>query len=70
MRRTRLLVFLLVLLLLSPIWMLGMIAYIVRLKLYNQPKGISGTAYEPFLTRAMAHGVGVSTATSPPTRES
>ena len=58
MRRTRLLVFLLVSLLLSPIWMLGMVAYIVRLKLYNQPKDISGTAYEPFLTRAMAHGVG------------
>ncbi len=38
MRRTRLLVVLLVSLLLSPIWMLGMVAYIVRLKLYNQPK--------------------------------
>ena len=29
------------LLLLAPIWMLGMLAYIVRLKLYNQPKHIS-----------------------------
>lgn len=35
-----------------------MVAYVVRLKLYNQPKHISGTAYEPFLGRAMAHGVG------------
>jgi len=57
-RRVRLLVFLLVSLLLSPILLLGSVAYIVRLKLYNQPKGISGTAYEPFFTRAMAHGVG------------
>ena len=38
--------------------LLGIVAYIVRLKLYNQPKEISGTAYEPFLTRAMAHGIG------------
>ncbi len=38
--------------------LLGAVAYIVRLKLYNQPKGISGTAYEPFFIRAMAHGVG------------
>ena len=54
----RLLFFLVVLLPLSPVFLLGAVAYIIRLKLYNQPKGISGTAYEPFLTRVMAHVVG------------
>ena len=54
----RLLVFVLIELLLSPISLLGTIAYLVKLKLVNQPKGISGTAYEPFFARAMAHGIG------------
>lgn len=54
----RLLIFVLVELLLLPISILGTLAYLVKLKLFNQPKGISGTAYEPFFMRAMAHGIG------------
>lgn len=57
-RNVRLLIFLLVSLLLSPIMLLGGVAYVIRLKLYNQPKNVSGTAYEPLLTRVIAHVVG------------
>lgn len=54
----RLTVFVVIELLLSPFSLVGGIAYIVRLKLVNQARGISGTAYEPFMARAMGHGVG------------
>ena len=58
MRFFRLLLFVLLVLVLSPLWMLGLVAYVVRLKRYNQPAGISGTAYEPFMNRVLAHGMG------------
>lgn len=60
----RLLVFMLVELVLCSISLAGAAAYLVKLKLYNQPKGISGTAYEPFFGRAMAHGMGARDDTS------
>jgi methyltransferase (TIGR00027 family) len=53
-----LIAFTLVMIALSPVWLTGVAAYLVRLKLYNQPRGISGTAYEPFLSRVLAHGMG------------
>jgi len=54
----RLLLFVIVELLLLPISILGSLAYLVKLKAVNQPKGISGTAYKPFFLRAMTYGIG------------
>lgn len=54
----RFLLFLLIQLLLAPFSLLGAILFILKLKLDNQPKGISGTAYEPFWGRVLAHVVG------------
>jgi len=54
----RFLVFLFVELLLAPLSLVGMIAFLVKLKRDNQPKGISGTAYEPHWMRVLAHCVG------------
>jgi len=61
MKILALIVFTLVMVVLSPIWLTGAAAYLVRLKLYNQPRGISGTAYEPFVSRVLAHGMGART---------
>lgn len=58
MRVVRILVFGLVSLLLAPISALGMAAYTVFLLLFNRRKGISGTAYEPFMGRLMMHDAG------------
>ncbi len=54
----RLLLFGLVSLLLAPLSILGMAAYVVFLLLFNRRKGISGTAYEPFMGRLMMHDAG------------
>ncbi|HJL53088.1 MAG TPA: SAM-dependent methyltransferase [Arenicellales bacterium] len=53
-----LLLFIVIVILLAPLFLIGVIAYLVKLKTINQPRGVSGTAYEPFFTRAMAHGIG------------
>ena len=45
------LIFALVWLLLAPLSILGMAAYMVCLLLFNRRRGISGTAYEPFMGR-------------------
>ncbi len=55
----RLLLFLGIEIVLMPFWMLGVLGYTVRLYLFNIPKGISGTAYEPFWQRLMLHDAGV-----------
>lgn len=54
----RILIFALVSLLLAPLSILGMAAYIVFLLAFNRRKGISGTAYEPFMGRLMMHDAG------------
>ena len=54
----RILLFGLVSLALAPISMLGLIAYMGALLLLNRRKGISGTAYEPFMGRMMMHDTG------------
>ncbi len=54
----RILIFGLVSLLLAPLSILGMSAYIVFLLAFNRRKGISGTAYEPFVGRLMMHDAG------------
>ncbi|MCH7531720.1 MAG: class I SAM-dependent methyltransferase [Gemmatimonadetes bacterium] len=54
----RILLFGLVSLALAPISMLGLIAYMGALLLLNRRKGISGTAYEPFMGRMMMHDAG------------
>jgi len=54
----RILIFALVSLLLAPLSILGMAAYMIFLLLFNRRKGISGTAYEPFLARLMMHDAG------------
>ncbi len=55
----RLLLFIGIEIVLMPFWMLGVLGYTVRLYLFNIPKGISGTAYEPFWQRLMFHDAGV-----------
>ena len=54
----RILLFALISLLLAPVSMLGMAAYMFFLLLFNRRKGISGTAYEPFMGRLMIHDAG------------
>ena len=54
----RIVIFGLVSLLLAPISILGMAAYMVFLMLFNRRKGLSGTAYEPFLGRLLMHEAG------------
>ena len=55
----RLLLFILIEIVLTPFLLLGVLGYTVRLRLLNIPKGISGTAYEPFWARLMLHDAGV-----------
>ena len=55
----RLLSFILIEIVLMPFMMLGVLGYTVRLYLFNIPKGISGTAYEPLWQRLMLHDAGV-----------
>ena len=47
----RLLIFVLMMLVFAPFFVLAMIGFSFKLWVYNIPKGISGTAYEPFLGR-------------------
>jgi methyltransferase (TIGR00027 family) len=54
----RILLFALVSLLLAPVSILGMAMYMVFLLLFNRRKGISGTAYEPFMGRLLMHEAG------------
>ena len=53
---TRLLMFSLLLVAFLPLLMVGMVGFTVRLKTRN--RGISGTAYEPFVNRLLFHHAG------------
>ncbi len=54
----RLLLFVLIVLVLAPFFVLAMIGFIFRLWVFNIPRGISGTAYEPFMGRMILHEAG------------
>ena len=54
----RLLIFVLMMLVFAPFFVLAMIGYIFKLWVFNIPKGISGTAYEPFMARMIMHEAG------------
>ncbi len=54
----RLLIFVLMMLVFTPFFVLAMIGLIFKLWVFNIPKGISGTAYEPFLARMAMHEAG------------
>ena len=52
------LIFVLIELVLAPFFVLAMAWYIFKLWVYNIPKGISGTAYEPLMARMVMHEAG------------
>ena len=54
----KILIFGLVSLLLAPVSMVGIAAYLVFLFAFNRRNGISGTAYEPLMGRLMMHDAG------------
>jgi methyltransferase (TIGR00027 family) len=54
----RLLLFLLMTLVYTPFFVLAMIGFTFKLWVFNIPKGISGTAYEPFMARMAMHEAG------------
>ena len=53
-----LLVFALLVLVFTPFFVLAIIGYIFKLWVFNIPKGISGTAYEPLMARMLMHEAG------------
>ena len=53
-----LLIFVLLMLVFTPFFVLAMIGYIFKLWVFNIPKGISGTAYEPLMGRMIMHEAG------------
>ena len=54
----RLLIFLLLELGMGPFQLLALIGYTFKVRRYNIPKGISGTAYEPLFGRLLMHEAG------------
>jgi methyltransferase (TIGR00027 family) len=54
----RLLIFLLIVIVMAPFQVLAMVGYTFKLWAYNIHKGISGTAYEPFMARMVMHDAG------------
>jgi methyltransferase (TIGR00027 family) len=54
----RLFVFLAIQVLLYPLFLSGVIGYMLVIYLENRRKGVSGTAYEPFMNRLFAHDIG------------
>ena len=52
----RLLMFSLLLIAFLPLFLLGTLGFMIRLKTKN--RGISGTAYEPFVSRVLFHHAG------------
>jgi len=55
----RLLIFLIMEIVMSPLKVLARGAYMINLLLKNRPLGISGTAYEPLIMRAFLHSAGI-----------
>ena len=41
-----------------PLQLIGSLVYAGRVRFVNMPRGISGTAYEPYMTRLMLHHIG------------
>ena len=42
---------------LFPLQLLGSLLYTFRVRFVNMPRGISGTAYEPYMTRLLLHHI-------------
>ncbi|MXY25508.1 MAG: hypothetical protein F4Y45_13455 [Acidobacteria bacterium] len=42
----------------APLQTIGSLIYALRVRFVNMPRGISGTAYEPYMTRLMLHHTG------------
>ena len=40
-----------------PLQLIGSLVYTFRVRLVNMPRGISGTAYEPYMTRLLLHHI-------------
>lgn len=54
----KLVVFILIELLLYPFSMIGVILFMTVIVIFNRPRGISGTAYEPLMNRVIYHELG------------
>ena len=54
----RVLLFVLLEIVLFPLQLIGTLVYTCRVRFVNMPRGISGTAYEPYMTRLMLHHIG------------
>ncbi len=44
--------------LLSPLQLIGSLVFAFRVRFVNMPRGISGTAYEPYMARPVLHMIG------------
>ena len=53
----RVLLFLLLEIVFAPLQLIGTLVYAYRVRFVNMPRGISGTAYEPYLARLALHQV-------------
>ena len=42
----------------APLQILGTLVYTFRIRFVNMPRGISGTAYEPYMARLLLHHAG------------
>ncbi len=54
----RALAFILLCAVFSPLLMVGSMVFAFRVRFINMPRGISGTAYEPYMTRLVLHLIG------------
>ena len=54
----RALVFALLEVLFSPLQLIGSLVFAFRVRFVNMPRGISGTAYEPYMARLVLHMIG------------
>ena len=51
----RILLFALLEIVFFPLQLIGSLVYAFRVRFVNMPRGISGTAYEPFMARLLLH---------------
>ena len=51
----RVLLFALLEIVFSPLQLIGSLVYAFRVRFVNMPRGISGTAYEPYMARLLFH---------------
>ncbi|MYN67617.1 MAG: class I SAM-dependent methyltransferase [Acidobacteria bacterium] len=54
----RVLLFTLLEIVFFPLQLIGTLIYTCRIRFVNRPRGISGTAYEPYMTRLLLHHIG------------